>query len=258
MISFFLTILILLRSIVLASELEETRLVFPELIVPVTQAFPTRAYIAEHTGNIFFSGDEKNGNEITALVSFRIPDDERYNMCQLIFELPEELPPALDIPEYRWSFAGSECILDIYALCGCHKVAAEKTPWYSKPPRYPPKPVYRFFQSKGGGRAGILGYPFHCPLGEVLEFEIAAAVRDKPMMLHWYEMEKPRSGITLEMSRMNTSYEHNVEDYSDDEDSGLEGDTVTVSPKAKDRRSLHLGNCQSVAGPLIEDADNFY
>ncbi|KAG0643152.1 hypothetical protein HOY80DRAFT_947500 [Tuber brumale] len=258
MISFFLATLVLLRGIVLASEFEETRLVFPELIVPVTQAFPTRAYIAEHTGNIFFSGDERDGNEVTALVSFRIPEDERYNMCQLIFELPEELPSELDIPEYRWSFFGSECILDIYALCGCHKVVAEKTPWYLKPPRYPSKPVYRFFQSKTGGRAGTLGYPFHCPLGEVLEFEIAAAARDKPMMLHWYELEKPKSGIIVEMSRMNTSCEHNAEDYSNDKDSDPEDDTLTVSPRAKDRRSLHLSNYHSVEGPLTEDADNFY
>jgi len=68
-------------------------------------------------------------------------------MCQLIFELPEELPPALDIPEYRWSITGSECILDIYALCACHEIVAEKTPWNSKPPRYPSKPVYRFLVS---------------------------------------------------------------------------------------------------------------
>lgn len=67
MISFFLIMLIFLRGIVLTSESEETRLVFPELIVPVTQAFPTRAYIAEHTGNVFFSGDEKNGDEVTML-----------------------------------------------------------------------------------------------------------------------------------------------------------------------------------------------
>lgn len=60
MISFFLTILILLRGIVLTLESEETRLVFPELIMLITQAFPTRAYIAEHTGNVFFSGDEEN------------------------------------------------------------------------------------------------------------------------------------------------------------------------------------------------------
>jgi len=69
MISFFLATLIFVRGIALASEFEETRLVFPELIVPVTQAFPTRAYITKHTGNVFFSGDEKNGDEITVLGS---------------------------------------------------------------------------------------------------------------------------------------------------------------------------------------------
>jgi len=68
-------------------------------------------------------------------------------MCQLIFELPEELPPALDIPEYRWSLTGNECILDVYALCGCHEAVAEKTTWSSKPPRYPSEPVYRFLVS---------------------------------------------------------------------------------------------------------------
>ena len=68
-------------------------------------------------------------------------------MCQLIFELPEELPPALDIPEYRWSLTGNEGILDIYALCGCHEVVAEKTTWNSKPPRYPSEPVYMFLVS---------------------------------------------------------------------------------------------------------------
>lgn len=67
MISFFLTIIILLRGIVLTLEFQETRLVFPELIVPVTQDFLTRAYIAEQNGNIFFSGDERSGDEVCVL-----------------------------------------------------------------------------------------------------------------------------------------------------------------------------------------------
>ena len=64
---FFLTILIFLRGIVLTSEPEETKLAFFELIVPGTQGFLTRAYIAERTGKVFFSGGEKNGDEITVL-----------------------------------------------------------------------------------------------------------------------------------------------------------------------------------------------
>ncbi|RPA93300.1 hypothetical protein L873DRAFT_69712 [Choiromyces venosus 120613-1] len=234
MISFFLTTLIFLRCLAFASEHEVTRMLFPELIVPVTQAFPNRAYVSEHTGNVFFSGDEKNGDEVTALVRFRIPDDKRYDTCQLIFELPEELPPALDVPEYRWSFTGHECILDVFALCGCHKIVAEKTPWNLKPPRYPPKPIYRFNQSKRGGRAGVIGVPFKCPLGHIMEFEIVAAMRDKPMMLHWYELEKPRSGIMLEMFRTGECYQgYFGASEEEDWDSDFEDVDLNIPPKAR-------------------------
>ena len=35
--------------------------------MPVTQDFLTRAYIAEQNGNIFFSGDERSGDEVCVL-----------------------------------------------------------------------------------------------------------------------------------------------------------------------------------------------
>ena len=47
------------------------------------------------------------------------------------------------------------------------------------------------------------------------------------------ELEMPRSGVILEMSRTNSGCEHDF-----DEDSYTKGGTLTISPKAEDRESL--------------------
>lgn len=46
------------------------------------------------------------------------------------------------------------------------------------------------------------------------------------------ELEKPRSGILLEMSPMNCGCEHDV-----DEDEDFGGDTLAISPNAENRES---------------------
>jgi len=47
------------------------------------------------------------------------------------------------------------------------------------------------------------------------------------------ELEKPRAGIILEMSRTNNGCENVI-----DEDSDFTGDALTAPPKAGDRESL--------------------
>jgi len=62
------------------------------------------------------------------------------------------------------------------------------------------------------------------------------------------ELENPKSGIILEMSRTNSHYDNEVGGYTEDEDKDFRGDTVANSPKVEDRGNLCWSHGKGAGG----------
>ena len=71
----------------------------------------------------------------------------------------------------------------INATCRCHEVITEKTPWNSKPPRYPLEPVYRFLINLPKMISGILHIEKLANRGLVIEERWTSGDTWRPLSL---------------------------------------------------------------------------
>ncbi|KAI5839791.1 hypothetical protein DFP73DRAFT_598052 [Morchella snyderi] len=165
--------------------------VFPNYLVPAVQAFPGTAYSTQNTGHISYSGNDLDLNETTMFVGFDIPANEATN-CVIKFALP---PPSVPWG-YEWKAQGSGRF-DVYLVTSL--IVPRELSWENRPQRYQ-LPVFSVTQPTDGGEATVDGPNTRCFNGQRMDFELVATRESGSMRLDWFELDNPRTGITMEMS----------------------------------------------------------
>ncbi|KAL0637478.1 hypothetical protein Q9L58_003533 [Maublancomyces gigas] len=178
--------------IIRKSEVIDT--IFPHYLVPAVQNFPNTTYATQHTAQINYTGFDSDMSETTMFVGFDVPYNNATN-CLIKFTMPDVLSGG-----YEWTAKGSGKF-DVYMVTSL--IVPGELSWNNRPQRYPtlnPQPLFRITQPTQGGEAAVDGYMMRCFNGQRMDFELVADHQAGMVEFDWFELDTPKTGITMEMS----------------------------------------------------------
>ncbi|KAI5795506.1 hypothetical protein DFH27DRAFT_612767, partial [Peziza echinospora] len=124
---------------------------------------------------------------ITTIAGFDVPNNVA-TVCFIRFRLPQ-------VSKNSWAVSGTGSgKIDVYGLS--RPVNPETDTWNYRPVRSPPAPLATIQVVAGG--EGIVTGQIPCSKGRRLDFELVAQ-RPGSTYLHWFELDAPKTGITVEM-----------------------------------------------------------
>ncbi|KAA8913237.1 ubiquitin 3 binding protein But2 C-terminal domain-containing protein [Sphaerosporella brunnea] len=160
---------------------------FPNYLVPIYQANPDTAYPTQYEGDVSYTPGV--ANEVRLLVGFDVPANSG-TRCLIKFRLEPKTPWG-----YDWTVTGTGK-LDVWALTSI--IQNGVTTWNSKPARTSVNPLFKIVQPLQGGDAAVWGAVIPCNGGQRMDFEVAAT-RPGATTFNWFELDYPKSGITMNM-----------------------------------------------------------
>ncbi|KAF8544463.1 ubiquitin 3 binding protein But2 C-terminal domain-containing protein [Trichophaea hybrida] len=167
------------------------KVLFPNYLVPIKQAKPKIAFPTQKTGQVHYE-NPTDKNEIKLLVGFDVPKNVG-TRCAIKFGLEAKVPGG-----YQWTVNGSG-MLDVWSLASM--ITPGVTTWNNKPKRTTTDPQFTITQydDPEGGDAIMTGKVIPCKGGQRMDFEVAGTRSGGPVYFDWYELDSPKSGITLNM-----------------------------------------------------------